>query len=743
MRASSFFMKYFCLISLVFISSFGYSQSYKVTVVDENNIAIPFVATEIIYSVNSEKKSKQTITNGNGLLFIDTAWKEVRLRLKHISYQTKFTSVSAINNKVTLYLDQTELTDFVVTGQYAPSSDENTSHKVRVIDSKRIEAQGAVTLQELMEQEMNIRVSQDNVLGASMSVQGLSGENVKILIDGVPVVGRLNGSVDLSQINLNNIERVEIVEGPLSVSYGTNALAGTINLITKKNKKKFGGNVDAYYETIGQYNLNGRVDLALKSHSFSFSLGRNFFDGYSQLDTSRVMEWKPKEQVFGNFKYSNTYKKISYDFTSDIFNEKLESRGGPRQPYKEFAFDDYFKTNRYSNALNFRYTPNKNSSVNVLGGYNYYNRIKNRYLKDLVNVSYELVNAANQQDTSVFDLIFSRGTYSFAKDSSKINFQLGYDINVESNRGRRITDGEKQIGDYAVFGSMEYRPSRKTIIRPGIRYAYNTAYKAPIIPSLNIRHQFTKHMTTRFSWGRGFRAPSLKELHFLFVDINHNIAGNSDLLAEKSDNLMFQMTYKRGIKRGVYNFDLSGFYNSVQNQISLALVDQASQLYTYTNIGKFYSQGLNFNSGFRYKTYKTNFGASWTGRYNIESDGNPQLQKFFYTPEIMASFGYEVESWQATFNLFYKYTGKVLGYFESELDGVTQYELDSYNMMDFTVIKYFFDKKLNVTLGAKNIFDIGTIQSNQAIGGGVHTAGSNNIPVAWGRTYFTRVAYNF
>ena len=104
---------------------------------------------------------------------------------------------------------------------------------------------------------------------------------------------------------------VEIVEGPLSVSYGTNALAGTINLITKKNKKKFGGNVDAYYETIGQYNLNGRVDLALKSHSFSFSLGRNFFDGYSQLDTSRVMEWKPKEQVFGNFKYSNTYKKIS------------------------------------------------------------------------------------------------------------------------------------------------------------------------------------------------------------------------------------------------------------------------------------------------------------------------------------------------------------------------------------------------------------------------------------------------
>lgn len=719
------------------------SQNYKVFVVDENKEAIPFVGAEISYEKNSEKQTVQRMTDGNGVLVIDETWTAVRVKLKHLSYQTKVTNVTASENTITLYLDNIEMTTFVVTGQYTPSSDENTSHKVRVIDSKRIEAQGAVNLQELMEQEMNIRVSQDNVLGSSMSVQGLSGENVKILIDGVPVVGRLNGSVDLTQINLNNIERVEIVEGPLSVSYGTNALAGTINLITKKNKDTFGGNVDAYYETIGQYNFNGRVDFGVKTHSFSVSAGRNFFDGYSQVDTSRVMEWKPKAQVFGNFKYSNTFKKLSYDLTSDVFNEKLESRGAPRQPYNESAFDDYFTTNRYSNALNLSYIPNKNSSINVLGGYNYYNRIKNRYLKDLVNVTYELVDAPNQQDTSVFDLIFSRGTYSFSKDSAKINYQVGYDINVESNRGRRIDEGEKEIGDYAVFGSLEYRPTEKTIVRPGLRYAYNTAYEAPLIPSLNIRHQFTKHLTTRFSWGRGFRAPSLKELHFLFVDINHNIAGNPDLLAEKSDNLMFQMSYKRGIKRGVYNFDLSGFYNSVQNQISLALVDQASQLYTYTNIGQFYSQGLNFNSGFRYKTYKTNLGVSWTGRYNLESETNPTLQRFFYTPEVMASFGYEIEKWQATFNLFYKHTGAVLGYFESELDGVIQYELEAYNMMDFTVIKYFFKKKLNVTLGAKNIFDVGNILSDQAVGAGVHSAGSNIVPVAWGRTYFTRIAYNF
>ena len=733
------------LIILFFLNlvSAGISQSYKVFVIDENKKAIPFVNAEITYldtKVDSIKKLQLVLEDG--IIAIDSTWGKVKLKLRHISYQTKFTSVSRNNNKVTMYLDRTGLTTFVVTGQYIESSAENSVHKVKVINRQRIEAQGAVNLQELMEQEMNIRVSQDNVLGSSMSIQGLSGENVKILIDGVPVVGRMNGSVDLSQINLNNIERVEIVEGPLSVNYGTNALAGTINLITKKNKKKFGARAEGYYETIGQYNFNASVDLAHKTHAFTFSGGRNFFDGHSEFDTSRVMQWRPKEQIFGSFKYSNSINKLSYQLTSDVFEELLISRGEPRKPYGETAFDDYFTTTRLSNALNVNYKFNKGSELNILGGYNYYKRVKNKFLKDLVDIQYTLVDNPEANDTSVFDLIFSRGTYSFSKDSNKLNFQVGYDINVESNKGKRIADGRREIGDYALFGSLEYRPNEKTVIRPGLRYSYNTAYETPLIPSFNVKYELTRHLTSRLSWGRGFRAPSLKELHFLFVDLNHNILGNKDLRAESSDNFMLQFNYKRGVKRGIYNFGMSGFYNVVNNQISLVLRDVTEQLYTYTNIGKFYSQGINFNSGFRYKTYRTDFGFSWIGRYNIESEGNQNIDKFSYSPEIMASFGYEVEEWQTTFNLFYKYTGRVLGFTENEFGEVAQFEVQDYSMMDVSVIKYFFDKKLNLTIGAKNLFDVGNINSTQLISG-VHSGGGAQVPVAWGRTYFTKLVLNF
>ncbi len=735
-------MKHFTYIALLLLSSIGMSQSYSVFVVNEANEPLPFVSCEISYSLKGEKKSKQTMTSVEGVLILEKEWKGIKLKLRHVGFQTKFTSVGTNETKIIMYTDNLELTTFVVTGQYSESSVENSVHKVKVIDSKRIEAQGAVNLQELMEQEMNIRVSQDNVLGSSMSIQGLSGENVKILIDGVPVVGRMNGSVDLSQINLNNIERVEIVEGPLSVNYGTNALAGTINLITKKNKNRFGARAEAYYETIGQYNVNASIDLAKNSHALTLSGGRNFFDGFSFEDTSRVQQWRPKEQLFGSLKYSKTYKKLTFQFTSDVFEENLVSRGAPRKPFMETAFDDYFTTHRLSNAFNLNYKVKRGQEISVLGGYNYYRRTKEKYLKDLVNIEYTLLDDPASQDTSVFDLIFSRGTYSFSKDSAKINYQLGYDINVETNRGQRISDGQKQIGDYAVFGSMEYRPNSKTVIRPGLRYSYNTAYETPIIPSLNVKHQWTRHLSSRLSWGRGFRAPSLKELHFLFVDLNHNILGNADLKAESSDNFMLQFAYKRGVKRGVYNFELSGFYNAVRNQISLVLKDQAEQLYSYRNIGEFYSKGLNFTSGFKYKTYRTDFGFSWVGRYNLESIANPEVDKFSYTPEIMGSFGYEVESWNTTFNLFFKYTGKVLGYFDDELNGVSQFEIEDYSMMDVSVIKYFFNKKMNLTLGAKNLFDVGNIVSGQFTAG-VHSGGGGSIPVAWGRTYFTKLVFNF
>lgn len=719
----------------MFLNSYALSQK-TIKIVDPQGNPIPFVALEL----NCDENKTQFSNNFEGYFLVPSDCDSTKLKLFHTSYQTKYVKLKEGEWVITMYPKDIKLSELVVTGQYLPTTSDKSVHKVKVIDEKRIKAQGAVNLQELMEQEMNIRVSQDQFLGSSMSIQGLSGENVKILIDGVPIIGRLNGNVDLSQINLNNIERVEIVEGPLSVSYGTNALAGTINLITKKNAEDLSLNFNSYYESVGQYNFDGLASISRGNHSLGLDLGRNYFNGFSEIDSSRTKDWKPKEQWFGGLKYQVVFNNLKLNFTSRLFHEKLTVRGEPRAPYYETAFDEYYYTKRIDNGINLTYNLSKNQLINVIGGYNFYEREKRSFLKDLVNVEYTLLDDPNAQDTSVFDLIFSRGTYSFSNtDSGKVSFQFGYDINYESTRGKRIENKTKEIGDYALFGSMEWQPSKRIIIKPGLRYSHNTEYNSPIIPSFNIKSNITDHLSVRVSYGRGFRAPSLKELHFLFVDLNHNILGNTDLKAELSDNMMLQFTYKRGIKRGVYDFNLSGFYNQVKNQISLALIDPSDQLYTYVNVGEFYSKGINFNSGFRYKTYKTSFGFSYIGRYNLEWEANPSIDKFSYSPEITANFTYEVEEIKTSFNLFYKYSGKLLGYNLDEFDNVTQFEIPDYGMMDFSLMNFFWKKRLTSTVGIKNIFNTINIQSSQLVGG-IHSGGGGSIPVSWGRTFFIKLA---
>jgi outer membrane receptor for ferrienterochelin and colicins len=144
-------------------------------------------------------------------------------------------------------------------------------HKSKIIDRVDIDRQAATNLRELLDNQLNMSVKNDNVLGSSISMQGISGQNIKILIDGVPVIGRLNGNIDLSQINLNNIERVEIIEGPLSVDFGTDALAGTINLITNKSQyDKASSSINLYYETVGHYNSD--INFSLKRTTIFFLL---------------------------------------------------------------------------------------------------------------------------------------------------------------------------------------------------------------------------------------------------------------------------------------------------------------------------------------------------------------------------------------------------------------------------------------------------------------------------------------
>ena len=125
-----------------------------------------------------------------------------------------------------------EIEDAVVTGERGESKVSNAIRVIKVIDADEIQNSASQNLSELLRSQLNFRISNDLVLGGGLSINGLGGNNIKIMVNGVPMVGRLNGEIDLTQIQISQYDRIEIVEGPLAVEYGTNSLAGTINLIT-------------------------------------------------------------------------------------------------------------------------------------------------------------------------------------------------------------------------------------------------------------------------------------------------------------------------------------------------------------------------------------------------------------------------------------------------------------------------------------------------------------------------------
>ena len=174
-----------------------------------------------------------------------------------------FSFWSLIGQQVTDTLITKDMDQVVITAQFIPTDTRETVNTVKVLNRKTIEQKAAVNLQELLQTEANIRISQDAILGSVISVNALKGENLKILIDGVPIVGRLNGNIDAGQIPLNSIQKIEIIEGAQSLLYGSEASGGVINIITKKSQiTSLETELSSQYEHNGFRNLSARVGLS-------------------------------------------------------------------------------------------------------------------------------------------------------------------------------------------------------------------------------------------------------------------------------------------------------------------------------------------------------------------------------------------------------------------------------------------------------------------------------------------------
>ena len=651
------------------------------------------------------------------------------------------------------------LEEVVVTGQYQAQTLKNSVYRIRVIGLERIRLRGASNLQQVLNNEIGFRFSNDNTLGTSdVELMGMSGRNVKILLDGVPLVDRGDTRESLNQVDINTIERVEIVEGPLSVIYGSDALAGVINIITKKRGRgSFSLRAKTQEETAGSeyYPFSYRglhqqsADASLQQKHWSVNAGGTHydFDGWGGDPYGRARSWKPKQQWLAHANLGYTAGNVRIYYRLDGLQETILSRGAIGQTYK--ALDQRYITRRLMHQLQGDWPVNARMKLNTILSYTDYKRQTRTTEHDFVANNNLLTSGAGEQDASTVNSELFRSTLQNIF-SEAFSTQTGIDINREQAGGQRIT-GKPVITDYALFISSEIKPLSWMNVRPGLRFIKNSVYDAPpVIPSLNTKFSLSSLFDLRLAYAYGFRAPALRELYFNYYDASHNITGNPDLKAEHSNSFNASLSFTRPPKEArQFGSTLSVYYNQFRNLINYAVNASNPQQYTTVNIDQFRTCGAVLENRLVIKGLEAVLGFGYLGRYNqLAGDAqykSQHLPALMWSPEINTNLTYTLQKAGLKLGLFYKFTGKRPGYqVATDASGQQQVQLTqigAFHWGDLTASKDLFSY-CTLSAGIRNLFNITSINSTATGNGAAHSAAGPS-PVSYGRSAFLSLAFQW
>ncbi len=738
----------------LFVSAAEPDNSSVKVVREDNGQALQDAIVHIV-PLNAEKqKSKFTagLTDAFGNFFFNFSDPSI-LRISFLGFTTIVDTIYTPDTRTYFIKPVAQnMNDVVVTGQYSPNSVKKSVYQVKVITADQLKTKGANNLREALQSELNIDLGQDAVFGSSLGINGISGEGVKIMVDGVPIVGRLDGKLDLSQINTNNIERIEIVEGPLSVIYGSDAMGGVINVITKNfQKEKVNVSLKAFYETVGQYNIEVNGGFAFKKNQVYLSAGRNFFDGFTTLDTvRRYQEWKPREQYFADAKYIYTGNRFRVSVLGSFFRELMLDRSAPHQALNydngdtslTYIGNDYhYLTYRPRFSTSFMYRFSDNNQLEVLLAYSGFIRYTNKYVKNLVTLNEQLVPSDVDQDTAYYHQVLFRPTYTFPVWRNKLQFQFGGEISKEYIVQHRIDKGKQDMTDFAFFGCMKFNPVEGLDVQPAIRIIYNTRFPAPLIPSINFKYNYKNIMVARLSYSRGFRAPSLKEMYLDFYNSDHNIKGNPDLKAETSHCVNGNVEYTQPINHHSLTINVAGFFNYITNKIDLVQVFSPTSTlkFEYFNIKKYLTYGANTTLTYRWDRLMLNTSGMFTF-YDLSNTntGNDKVKTL--SPDVSAGGTYTIPKAEVSINVTYKYNGvKPLFSVNSGIQAGTR---SAYHMIDVSLSRNFWKDRIQLVVGGKNLAGVTNVatQNVSAVG---HSVNPDRVNIGWGRTFFTSLILHF
>ncbi|HTF17925.1 MAG TPA: TonB-dependent receptor [Chryseolinea sp.] len=489
---------------------------------------------------------------------------------------------------------------------------------VTVVQGEQIRSMGSLRLNDVLAEQTGMAIVTDH--GTGVQLQGFSPEYTLILVDGEPLIGRTSGTLDLTRIAVGNIKQIEIMKGPSSSLYGSEALAGVINIITDRPSGT-NGNVTARYGTNETWDLGGTLNYT--------------------------------KSKFGLYVFGNHYRTGGYDFSP-------EAEGQTVSPFSNSTFQSrvtYGLSERTRISLSGRYFYEKQENstnvgtttdpvvVNGTGDIKDWNinPVITHKFTDKLKTTFRFYGTqystnsllTYRQDGGTYDATYFDQTFYRPEVQAEYFFNernalsLGVGRIWESVEATRYDDKMKYQTNY-VYAQYEWQPLKKLNLLAGARFDDHSAYGSQVSPKLSVQYDVVKSLAVRASYGKGFKAPDFRQLYLNFTNstVGYTVLGSKtveDGILQLQEQGQIQAMLAdpstfgdiKAESSSAYNFgfklnpfqrltaNLNFFRNDVTDLIdtkAVALKTNGQQVFSYYNIAEVYMQGLEADVAYVFNT---------------------------------------------------------------------------------------------------------------------------------------------
>lgn len=578
----------FYIYLFLFISSVSFSQIViegKIT--NTKGEVIPFATIQIDNTIQG------TSANADGYYKIESSNKK---NIKLIASAVGFISINktiTVNNGANNYTQNFVLKEFAevlneitVTGTRTNKRSTKNPVIVNVINSATLANVQACNLSEGLKFQTGLRVETDcqTCNYTQLRMNGLGGGYSQILINGRPIFSPLTGLYGLEQIPTNMIDRIEVVRGGGSALYGSSAIGGTVNVITKipkKNDYSFGytyQNIDGVSDQI--ISGNATVVNEKKTAGISFFINnrnRNLYDANGD-NFSELPELKNNSFGTNLFFLPTENQKLEINF-SKMNEYRYGGEMVKKAPHltlqsEERTHDVYAGNIDYQ--INFN--EGKSSLITYFSsqytGRDHYTGI---FPDDPTDIQNHLANPpyGNSKTTTFQGGVqfnykvdqFFKGNNVFTIGGEFVQDDVFDEIKAYNYKVDQLT---KNLG---FFFQSDWEFSQKVSLLTGVRIdKHNLVSKAIVSPRVSFLYNFMENTQFRATWGTGFRAPQAfdTDLHIAFAGGGiSRVSLANDLKQERSNSFNVSLNYDKPTEHYIYGFTLESFYTHLNDAFYL------------------------------------------------------------------------------------------------------------------------------------------------------------------------------